>query len=194
MATDTTEPTTEDGISVSVRFTATPGSRFSTRDAARIGPELLRLKNLHGTLTKAAVVESAESAQSPLHADFEWNDAKAAKAHRLEQARHIMRSIMIVWDESNASGETEQVSTRLFHSVRVPKEADDTNGTGSGTKQVFVSLHDVIENTEYASQVIESMERALERINSRFSLYLDKLPMFAERYQSVFDEIRALED
>jgi hypothetical protein len=191
MATDTN---TEDGISVSVRFTASPGSRYNARDAARIGPELLRLKNLHGTLTKAVVVESAESAQSPLHTEFEWDDAKAAKLHRLEHARYIMRSIMVVWDESSASGETEQVSTRLFHSVRVPKEEGDAAGSKSSTKQVYVSLQDVIENEDYAAQVIESMEQALERVNSRFSLYLDKLPMFAERFQAVFDEIRALED
>ena len=51
-----------------------------------------------------------------------------------------------------------------------------------------------MDNPEYAIQVIETMEKALQRINTQFSFYLDTIPMFAERFQSVFDEIRSLEE
>jgi len=181
------------GIPVAVRFRAAAGSRFSAKDAERIGPELLRLKKIYGSLTKDVVVRSAKSAHSPLHKDFEWDDVKAAKAQRLEQARYLMRSIMIVWDESNAVGDTEEIAARLFHSVKATK--DDTElVTSQGPKSVFVSLHDVMDNPEYATQVIETMEKALQRINTQFSFYLDTIPMFAERFQSVFDEIRSLEE
>ena len=139
------------------------------------------------------MVRSAKDAHSPLHKDFEWDDVKAAKSHRLEQARYLMRSIMIVWDESNAVGGTEEVTARLFHSVKATK--DDTElVTSQESQSVFVSLHDVMDNPAYAIQVIETMEKALQRINTQFSFYLDTIPMFAERFQSVFDEIRSLEE
>lgn len=192
-ATATSETVSEQvAAPVEVRFKAAAGSRFNKTDAERIGPELLRLKQVNGTLTKEAVVSSAKRANSPLHTDFEWDDQQAAIAHRLEQARYMMRSIMIVWDESNASGDTEQVSTRLLHSVRVPKE--DAEPEDKASKRVFVSFRDVVENPEYAQQVIDSMEQALQRIDSRFRFYLEKIPLFAERFQPIFDEMEALED
>jgi hypothetical protein len=100
---------------------------------------------------------------------------------------------MIVWDESTADGGVEQVSTRLFHSVLVNND-DDTPNQGNRSQRVHVSFRDVIENPEYAQQVIDSMEQAVVRLDTRFRFYLDKIPMFAERYQGLFDEINALED
>ena len=193
MASTATEEVTRTDTPVEVRFQAASGSRFNKQDAERIGPELLRLKKRNGTLTKEAVVKSAQRQGSPLHADFEWDDEKAATAHRLEQARYIMRSIMIVWDESTADGKVEQVQTRLLHSVLAEPDEDAVD-QGTRNQRVFVSFRDVVENPEYAQQVIDSMEQALQRVDSRFRFYLDKIPMFAERFQPVFDEISALED
>ena len=196
MATTNTAQEQEQGLAtpVEVRFRAAAGSRFNKADAERIGPELLRLKKQHGVLTKDLLVQKAQSARSILHADFNWNDATAAHAHRLEQARYILRSIMIVWDESTPDGGVEQVSTRLFHSVRVNSDEEGAPSQGNRSRRVHVTFRDVVENPEYAQQVIDSMERAVVRLDARFRFYLDKVPMFAERYQGLFDEITALED
>jgi hypothetical protein len=195
MATTETAQTPALATPVEVRFRAATGSRFNKADAERIGPELLRLKKHHGVLTKDLLVQKAQSARSILHADFNWDDATAAHAHRLEQARYILRSIMIVWDESTPDGGVEQVSTRLFHSVRVNSDDEDApTNRGTRSQRVHVTFRDVVENPEYAQQVIDSMERAVVRLDARFRFYLDKVPMFAERYQGLFDEITALED
>jgi hypothetical protein len=178
---------------VEIRFRAATGSRFNKSDAERIGPELLRLKKKHGVLTKDLLVQKAHDTRSVLHDDFNWDDASAAHAHRLEQARYILRSIMIVWDESTDDGGIEQVSTRLFHSVRADSDEDAPN-QGNRGQRIHVTFRDVVENPEYAQQVIDSMERAVVRLDTRFRFYLDKVPMFAERYQAIFDEITALED
>ena len=74
---DTDIPT---GVPVAVRFRAAAGSRFSAKDAERIGPELLRLKKRYGSLTKDVVVRSAKDAHSPLHKDFEWDDVITSEA------------------------------------------------------------------------------------------------------------------
>lgn len=48
-----------------------------------------------GRLTAKAVVEDARNEDSPLHAEFEWNDAKAAEKFRLEQARTLIQSFKV---------------------------------------------------------------------------------------------------
>jgi hypothetical protein len=48
-----------------------------------------------GELTPERVVELARSRSSPLHEMFEWDDEVAAHAHRLQQARAIIRSVRV---------------------------------------------------------------------------------------------------
>lgn len=48
-----------------------------------------------GRLTPELVVEAARDPASPLHSHFEWDDPKAAAAHRLDQARTLIRSVKI---------------------------------------------------------------------------------------------------
>lgn len=48
-----------------------------------------------GTLTPEMVVRAAESVDSPLHDQFQWDDAKAGAAYRLDQARTLIRSVRV---------------------------------------------------------------------------------------------------
>ena len=73
------------------------GSRCSG-NAQIVGEELDRIKAKAGSLTAETVVKAAKSKRSPLHRFFEWDDSAAAKAHRKDQARHLIRSVTIKWD------------------------------------------------------------------------------------------------
>lgn len=74
-----------------------PGSHLSTLDAQECGDTLELLRQHHnGRLTAQIVVEQAIDEQSPLHPAFEWDDTKAAEEYRLEQARSLIRSVLIV--------------------------------------------------------------------------------------------------
>lgn len=55
----------------------------------------LRTLEQRGTLTPDAVVADAEKTTSPLHGLFEWDDAVAAREHRLDQARQIIREVLV---------------------------------------------------------------------------------------------------
>lgn len=50
-----------------------------------------------GHLAPEVVVEDARPRESPLHPHFEWNDRTAARAHRLDQARNLIRSVAVVY-------------------------------------------------------------------------------------------------
>lgn len=53
--------------------------------------ELVAIREEHGSLTPALLVELARSADHPLHSRFEWVDSVAGEKWRLEQAGHLLR-------------------------------------------------------------------------------------------------------
>lgn len=95
------------------------------RDAIRLRLAELEL-NGGGRLTPAAVVEDAKDPASPLHDCFQWDDEKAAYAHRLDQARALITSIRIVQ-------KTDRTAVRAVFYVRDPSAADDEQGYVSTT-------------------------------------------------------------
>lgn len=66
-----------------------------------------------GLVTPDAVVADARNQKSPLHSYFEWDDTKAAHAHRLTQARALITSVMV-------TVRTENRSVQAVYYVRDP--------------------------------------------------------------------------
>lgn len=52
---------------------------------------LQAIRDEHGTLTPALVVDTARNPQHPLHSRFEWDDRIAGEAYRLTQAGQLLR-------------------------------------------------------------------------------------------------------
>ncbi len=80
------------------------------------------VRQRHGALTPALVVQEARAnrtnAGKLLNARLEWRDDVAAEAHRIDQARELIRTCTVVYREAT---ETEgPQSMRAFHSVSGP--------------------------------------------------------------------------
>lgn len=73
-----------------------------------------------GIIRPQAVVEAATPEGSPLHQFFEWDNTKAAVAHREQQARQLIRSVVIRDAES-----TSPTTVRAYVNVKVTDEDDD---------------------------------------------------------------------
>ena len=72
---------------------------MTTQNAKRralVENSIRALENENGRLTPEGVLGSARDPGSPIHGEFEWDDAKAGHAHRLDQARSLIRSVKIV--------------------------------------------------------------------------------------------------
>ncbi len=95
------------------------GSRFqpgANADAKAVGEHLEFLrKQFKGELTPKDVVDDARHDNSPLHSFFEWDDSVAAEAHRLSQARGLIRSVVAIY----VSEEKPAVRTKAF--VHIPE-------------------------------------------------------------------------
>jgi hypothetical protein len=75
---------------------------------AQIAAERLQtIRAKTGELTPRNVVDDAANPKSPLHLCFEWNDEKAAEAHRLWQARKLIGAIVVAeFDDQPLQRET----------------------------------------------------------------------------------------
>lgn len=81
-----------------------PGRAVKGVEAQTVGEELDRIRIDRGGILKPEnVVEEAKASSSPLHGCFEWNDEKAANEHRKWQARDLIRSVSVVYEDEEGS-------------------------------------------------------------------------------------------
>lgn len=71
-----------------------PGKLTLSPDEANA--ELERIRTARGAITAPVVVEESRPETAPLHAYFEWDDAKAGEEYRISQARRLVRAIVVV--------------------------------------------------------------------------------------------------
>ena len=94
------------------------GARYGL-DAQKVGGRLARIQAKHGGVTAELVVKDAQAKSSPLHGGFEWDDKRAAHLHRLQEARSIIRSIVV----HHPTTESDERRVRAF--VHVNEEYED---------------------------------------------------------------------
>ena len=81
---------------------------MNARNREAIEARIQGIADRDGNLTPDAIVEDAQNPESPLHGEFEWDDAKAAMEARRETARRLIRSVKV----------TIQTET---HTIAVPR-------------------------------------------------------------------------
>jgi len=89
------------------------GARFKA-NAELIGEELESI----GTLIPEEIVSFAEDEETELHKCFTWDDAEAARLHRIQEAGQVIRGIVTV-DEYQDRADVEY---RAFESVIVDNQ------------------------------------------------------------------------
>lgn len=87
---------------------------MNARNQGFIEQRLQDIASRDGKLTPDAIIEDAQDQESPLHEEFEWDDAKAAMEARRETARRLIRSVKVVI-------RTEKHSIAVPRYVRTPE-------------------------------------------------------------------------
>ena len=125
-------------------------------DPQQIGEALSAISDQQGgRLTPKMVVEAARVASSPLHQHFEWDDAAAADAYRLDQARNLIR-IVRVEDEG-----AEEPTPRAFLSI-----SDDMG-------VAYRSLDAVRKSSDFQQSLLAQAEKDLEAFERRYRQMVD---------------------
>jgi len=79
------------------------------------GEELDRIREEHGEVAPAVVVDESRPDEAPLHPCFEWDDPVAAELYRVEQARRVIRNVRTV---SYAPENPEPVKRIIYVSLQ----------------------------------------------------------------------------
>lgn len=86
--------------------------------AQAIGEEMERLGANDLPVAPTELVEVSRPEDAPLHPAFEWNDERAAELYRVDQARSLIRSVVVVPnEEEEEDGSPIQIA---FVSVGTP--------------------------------------------------------------------------
>lgn len=129
--------------------------------AQMAGERLERIRST-GELTAEAVVEDSRPPEAVLHPWFEWDDRIAAEEFRKEQARNLIRNVVV------AVSPTEPERTvRAF--VVVNELGDDT----------YEAIHTVMEDSQLRKQVLERAMREFQSWQRRYQEYAELAKVFS---------------
>ena len=132
--------------------------RFGIKGKAEtVGATLdtIRTKN-GGRMTAADVVAEARKKTSPIHDEFEWDDTEAARLHRLEQARYLIRAVVVVPED----GETDFSPVRAF--VRIGEPDKQRGGT-------YASITDVMQDEDARAELLARAKGELVGWRKRYA-------------------------
>lgn len=137
---------------------------YHWKDASRIsipaqaaGERLEALRVKHDGITARVVVDDARRKRSPLHGAFEWDNTVAATEYRLEQARLVLRSIVMVSEKT-----PDSAPVRAFVCISADGERS------------YTSLDIALSSPEMRQQVVARALRELDVWRDRYE-ELDEL-------------------
>lgn len=109
-------------------------------------------KSNNDKLTPDVVLKTAKQKSHPLHSCFEWDNNKAAHAHRLYQARKIISCVVI----EKMVGR-KPMSVRAFINIKQDNKGNLTHNPFNGKGQnYFVSLNDAMQNDFMKTYTVEA--------------------------------------
>lgn len=96
-----------------------PGSRVDI-DPMIAGKEFGRIAKRDGDVKPVALVDASRDPSAPLHSYFEWDNSAAAEQHREDQARKLLRSLVVVFvrNDTEAPQPPIRAMVRLKEAVR----------------------------------------------------------------------------
>lgn len=120
-------------------------------DAQVVGNRLESLRATRGQLTAEITVDDARPIDAVLHPAFEWDDTLAAEQFRLEQARGLIRSVVVL-----QAGPEDAPPIRAFVVV------------GEIGEQVYVSTYVAMSDPELRRQVLDRALRELHQWQAKY--------------------------
>ncbi len=124
--------------------------------------ETLRVKN-GDRLNAELVVKDAEPEEATLHPIFEWNNNLAGHKYRCEQARYVMRHLVVEY----AVEDREPKETRVYVTIH-----DNPDGP-------YIRYNQALSNPEHRELLIERALRELIRTRTEYEDLTELADVFA---------------
>lgn len=132
---------------------------YKKADVKKVTEELHTIGN---NTNPVEIVNFAEKhKKSELHKCFEWDNTIAGYKYRLEQARNMVSSIVIIPDEKESEKmEFEITECRAFENVK------DKNG-----KQGYMHISKIVKEDDLYEQVISSISKTIFEMKEKIKNY-----------------------
>lgn len=149
------------------KFLWAPGYQIPIA-AERFGQRYEELSRKYGTVTAERVLEDARPPDSPLHDAFEWDDQRAAEAHRLNRAGYLLRALRVI-DEAVTEG---QPPRRYLIAVQ---PISDVSVRYKEYLPLHVALADPVRRDEVLQRALHELEvfqakyQSLQELNAIFA-------------------------
>jgi predicted metal-dependent hydrolase len=137
-----------------------------------VGEELARIEEEHqGTIIPSTIVQAARPLKSKLHPCFEWNDKKAAKRFREEQASEMLRKIVVEYEDKKG----EKQTIRAFVNIQ------------SDAGSYYCHTRRLTNDPELQDNVLAEILAALIAIKNKYAKY--KSPKLQQIWDAIEDAI-----
>lgn len=144
-------------------------------DPQKWGEALAKIEAANGGhLKPQAVVDTASNPRHVLHKHFEWDDAVAANAYRVDQARTMIRSITVEDSDGDNKPAYFSVAERAGVSYR--------------------SYQDVVGSADLQMAVLKAAERDLGAFQAKYAELTEICDIVHEARERVADRIKAQEE
>lgn len=145
------------------------------------GTELDRIYEKNGALRPADVVDEARPNDAPLHPAFEWNNKIAGEKWRQEQARNLIRTVVVVTPDQDG----EEVEERVYVNVRMDKESS------YAPTRVAVKDDELFESAW--NQTVAQLHGAQKSLNELMRIAKEERRSDSERYVTALQLLRRAE-
>ena len=152
------------------------GSSFSRKHGAdEVGRCLADIEKECGWVDPEEVVRSARAKRSPLHKFFTWDDSEAAQLRRLDEARHLVRSVEVRIVDLGRKKQTVLVRAFVnlrrghgqhepyYSTVRVMKSADLRGALVAKALEEAAAWHRRYSHLSELAEIFNSIDRAKRR-------------------------------
>lgn len=137
--------------------------KSSKVSAQTVGEVFERLEERDGLLTKESVLEEARPEDSELHPIFEWNDTVAAEKYRLTQSAQLIRSLVVISEETKPSPFVAYV-----------------NVSPGKKRSSFININAAMEKAESRQTVLNNALAELTEIQNKYNSLQELAELFRE--------------
>lgn len=144
------------------------------------GEHLASLREQNGgALTARIVVNDAQAPVSPLHSEFVWNDAEAADQYRLEQARGLLRSLVVIRESERDDGEPRTHRAYAFVTPPVEESSGDTESAEPTAAGAYVAMDDALGDPRMRAQILARAKDEFASARRRYAGLQELAGVFA---------------
>lgn len=137
-----------------------PGSRYKV-DANTAGAVCEQLEAA-GNLSAKSLLDVSRPIDAPLHSEFEWDDSVAAEKYREDQARCIIRHLVVRMDES-----TDEPVRSFFKIEQTERES-------------YTSVETIMTRKDLRTELLKQAVNELEAFQRKYNTLSELFGIFKE--------------